>query len=151
MQISPKGIALIKEFEGCILTAYKDPGAENGLPITIGIGSTMYTDGSKIKLGDVITQEKAEQLLAWEVGNKASVLNGNGIKVNQNQFDSLCSFIFNIGVGAFNKSTLLKKVKANPNDPTIANEFLKWNKNNGKVMKGLTRRRQAESDLYFAK
>jgi len=149
MTISENGVALIKKFEGFIPKAYKDPGSVDGLPITIGYGSTMYKDGSKIKLGDVVTEQQASELLAWEVNNKAEVINSYNLKVNQNQYDSLSSFIYNIGAGGFNKSTLLKKVKANPQDPTIRDEFMKWNKNDGKVMKGLTNRRKAEADNYF--
>jgi len=68
--------------------------------------------------------------------------------INQNQFDALVSLAYNIGVGNLQKSTLLKKVNANPNDPAIRAEFLKWNKANGKALNGLTNRRIAEADLY---
>ena len=67
------------------------------------------------------------------------------------QFDALVSFAYNVGVGNFAKSTLLKKVNANPNDPTIRSEFEKWNKANGRVLKGLVTRRKEEADLYFTK
>lgn len=149
MTISKNGIDLIHSFESCKLTAYKDPGSKDGLPVTIGWGSTMYTDGTKIKLGDVITQQHADDLFICEISRKSNVLNAMNLKLNQNQFDSLCSFIYNLGVGAFESSTLLKKIKINPNDPLITAEFMKWINNNGKVMKGLIRRRKAESSLYF--
>lgn len=71
--------------------------------------------------------------------------------VNQNQFNALVSLSYNIGVNAFAKSTLLKKVNFNPNDLTIKNEFLKWNKAGGKVIQGLTNRREIESQLYYEK
>jgi lysozyme len=71
-------------------------------------------------------------------------------KLTQNQFNALVSFAFNLGVTALNKSTLLKKVNINPNDPTIAAEFAKWNKAGGKVLNGLTKRRAKEAKLYFA-
>jgi lysozyme len=69
--------------------------------------------------------------------------------ITQNQFDALVSFCYNVGPSNLKSSTLLKKVNLNPNDPTIKNEFLKWNRGGGKVLDGLTRRRQAEADLYF--
>jgi len=73
-----------------------------------------------------------------------------GEYVNQNQFDALTSFAYNVGIGGFKKSTLLKLVKANANNPLIRNEFAKWNKAGGKVLKGLTNRRKEEADLYFS-
>ena len=149
MTISDNGVKFIKQFEGFIPNAYKDPGSSDGLPTTIGYGSTMYKDGSRIKLGDVITEQQASDLLAWEVGNKSAVINSYKLKINQNQFDSLSSFVYNLGAGAFNYSTLLKKIKINPNDPTIKDEFMKWVKNDGKIIKGLVRRRDAEQKLYF--
>jgi hypothetical protein len=71
--------------------------------------------------------------------------------INCYQADALTSFCYNCGVGNFRKSTLLKKVNKNPSDPTIRNEFAKWNRSGGKVLAGLTRRRKAEADLYFTK
>lgn len=138
---------LIKSFEGCFLDAYPDPGHDNGLPITIGWGSTTYKDGKLIKLGDTISQGLADELLAWEVDIKAQGVTGllNGAGVTQNQFDAIVSFAYNVGLGNLASSTLLKKVKRGENAST---EFLKWNKAGGKVMKGLTRRRVAERDLY---
>jgi lysozyme len=149
MTISENGVKFIKQFEGFIPNAYKDPGSSDGLPVTIGYGSTMYKDGSRIKLGDVLTEQQASDLLAWEVGNKSAVINSYKLKLTQNQFDALSSFVYNLGAGAFNYSTLLKKIKINPNDPTIKDEFMKWVKNDGKTMKGLVRRRDAEQKLYF--
>lgn len=70
-------------------------------------------------------------------------------ELNQNQFDALVSFTYNLGSTNLGKSTLLKKVNANPCDKTIKDEFLKWNKAGGKVLNGLTRRRNAEAELYF--
>jgi lysozyme len=70
--------------------------------------------------------------------------------INQNQFDALVSFCYNLGAGALKRSTLIKKVNADPNDPSIKLEFLKWNKSGGKVLNGLTLRRNAESELYFS-
>jgi lysozyme len=134
-------------FEGYKPKAYLCPA---GI-VTIGFGSTMYTDGRKIKLGDTINEQQANELLMWELKNKAIAL--HGLNLNQNQFDSCLSFIFNLGIGAFAKSTLKKKILLNPNDATIKAEFMKWNKARvgGQLieLKGLTRRRIAEAELYF--
>lgn len=152
MRPSLKCYDLIKSFEGCRLTAYKDPGSLDGtgLPITIGFGSTMKKDGTRFKLGDNITMEQAEDLLRWEINNKAAVVDGLTSKcvLNQNMFDALVSLVFNIGAGNFANSTLLKKLRISPTDPTIPDEFLRWNKANKKVMLGLTRRRAAEAKVY---
>jgi len=147
MIASQNCINLIKLFEGYKPKAYLCPA---GVP-TIGFGSTMYTDGRKIKLGDTINEQQGNELLMWELKNKSIAL--HGLNLNQNQFDSCLSFIYNLGIGAFTKSTLRKKILINPNDKTIKDEFLKWNKArvNGQLteLKGLTRRRIAEADLYF--
>lgn len=142
---------IIQKWESLSLKAYPDPGSRSGMPVTIGFGSTMYEDGRRIQLGDVITKSRADDLLQWEVDKKAKSVDKllKGVKINQSQFDSLVSFSYNVGVGAFQKSTLLKKVKANPNHPSIETEFMKWVKNDGKTMKGLVRRRKAEVELYF--
>ena len=143
MEISRKGIDLIKKFEGCRLKAYR---CSAGVP-TIGYGNTYYEDGSKVKIGDVITQERAESLLKELVKNYYH----QHKHITQNQFNAITSFCYNVGNGNYNKSTLKKKLLANPNDPSIRNEFMKWNKAGGKELLGLTRRRKAEADLYFSK
>ena len=148
MKPSQKCYDAITSFEGLKLESYLDTGAV----ATIGFGSTMYEDGSKVKLGQTISIEKAHSLLKWEINNKAKVINSQltNYPVNQNQFDALVSFAYNVGVGAFSSSTLLKKVKANPGDISIRNEFMRWNKDNGKTVQGLTNRRKKEADLYFS-
>ncbi len=144
--ISNKGIDLIKSFEGFESKAYVCPAGV----VTIGYGATYWEDGRKIKLGETITQEKAIVLL-----NNMLIPYCKGVDsmtrddVSQSQFDALVSFAYNCGLQALKGSTLLKKVNAMPNDMTIADEFLKWNKANGKALAGLTRRRKAESDMYF--
>lgn len=146
MKIGTKGIALIKQFEGCKLKAYKD-----AVGIwTIGWGNTQYENGKSVKQGDFITQQTADELFLLIVSKFDSAVNNLVNNVNQNQFDALVSFAYNCGIGNLQKSTLLKKVKKVPCDPTIAQEFAKWNKAGGKVLNGLTRRRKAESDLYFS-
>ena len=142
MTPSKKAIDLIKSFEGKFLKAYRDP-----IGIwTIGYGTIKYPNGQWVKGGDVITEQQATDYLMHEVIQKAK---GITAIVNQNQFDALVSFAYNLGNGALNNSTLLKKVKANPCDPTIRNEFMRWVNAGGKKLTGLVSRRQAEADLYF--
>jgi lysozyme len=147
MELSNKGLSLIKKHEGCKLTAYK---CAAGV-WTISYGNTKYADGKAVKEGERITIKQAEELFAKVVNEFSySVYFLCGEYVNQNQFDALTSFAYNVGIGAFKKSTLLKLVRANANNPLIRNEFAKWNKAGGKVLKGLTNRRKEEADLYFS-
>jgi lysozyme len=146
-------IDFIKHQEGCRLTSYPDSGGR----YTIGYGSIMYRNGDRVKQGQTISIEQAIDLLHWQVTLKAVAVNAllGGYRVNQNQFDALCSFAYNEGVSALENSTLLRKVKLNPNDPTIKDEFLKWCKIrvNGTfvILQGLTNRRLAEWEIYNTK
>lgn len=141
-------VNIIKKFEGLKLKAYPDPGS-GGLPITIGYGSTMYDDGKRINLGDVITEERATELLYWEVKQKSSALKYlRGL--NQNQFDAIVSFVYNVGIGAFESSTLKRLIVNNPSNPLIRYQFERWNKSRGRILNGLTKRRKEEADLYFS-
>ena len=141
MKTSPKGIALIKEFEGLRLKAYKCPGGV----WTIGYGHT-----AGVKPGMVITKAQAEEYLKADLIAFERYLNGLGLALNQNQFDALISFIYNVGTGNFSNSTLLRKVRANPQDNSIIDEFLRWVYSKGRVLPGLQRRRLAEMKLYFS-
>lgn len=147
MTISQAGLNQIKKHEGLRLRAYLD---QVGVP-TIGYGNTFYEDGSKVKLGESVTIERAEQLLKYMVDRVFSAGVSDLVKkeINQAQFDALVSFAYNVGVAAFRNSTMLKKININPCDPTIRDEFMKWNKAGGRVLKGLTNRRKEEADLYF--
>lgn len=146
MKPSQQCYDVIKLHEGLRLTAYRDA---VGVP-TIGYGNTFYEDGSKVKMGDKITQQRADSLLVLIVDSFAtSVDEYVTVVLNQNQFDALVSFTYNVGKSAFAKSTLLKKVNAGPCDPAIRAEFMRWNKAKGKVLAGLTKRRKLEADLYF--
>lgn len=140
MKTSDNGIELIKRFEGLRLKAYLCPA---GKP-TIGYGHT-----KDVKLGDVITEEEAEQLLREDLIAVENEINKHNLNLNQNQFDALVSFVYNVGIGNFRSSTLLKKIKANPNDESIANEFKRWVYSNGKRLPGLVKRREEEAELYF--
>ena len=146
-QISQRGLSLIKRFEGVELKPYLCPG---GIP-TISIGCTYYEDGTKVKMTDApISEARAMDIFLNVVKHyERSVDSFCRDDINQNQFDALVSFCYNLGAGALKSSTLLKKVNANPNDELIRLEFLKWNKAQGKVLNGLTLRRQAEAELYF--
>jgi lysozyme len=146
MNINPATRALIRRYEGCRLKAYQC----SAKVWTIGWGSTFYEDGSKVQMGDTITQERADRLFVILLDQFAAQVRPL-IKqpLNDNQFGALLSFAYNAGVGALQRSTLLKLVNANPNNPLIRQEFNKWNKAGGKVLLGLTRRRTAEADLYF--
>ena len=146
MKLNKEGADLIKEFEGCKLKAYQCSAKK----WTIGYGNTFFEDGTPVKVGDAITQDKAEkmfELISNEFSAKVAKLVPSHI--TPNQFGSLVSFAYNCGVVNLQKSTLLKKVIANHNDQSIRAEFLKWNKAGGKVLAGLTRRREAEANLYF--
>ena len=147
-KLSQKGLDLIKQFEGLSLTPYVCSGGIN----TIGYGSTYYPNGQKIKLTDpAITQVVAESFLKHSLSTYEKAVDSFcRDDISQSQFDALVSFAYNLGTGALQKSTLIKKVNANPKDVTIADEFMKWNKANGKVLAGLTKRRQAEANLYFS-
>lgn len=146
MKLNQKGINLLHEFEGLRLEAYLCPAK---IP-TIGWGSTYYEDGKKVKMGDKITKERADALFLKIAEDFAKRVRGLVKKeLTENQFSALVSFTYNVGVGAFQRSTLLRKVNSNPNDPTIHNEFMRWNKVAGKPVRGLTRRRESESKLYF--
>jgi lysozyme len=149
MKPSKNAIDLIKKYEGLYLNAYLCPAS---IP-TIGYGTIRYPDGKGVKLGEKVTMKRAEELLIWEVEKIATQI--PALKINQNQYDSLVSFTYNLGIGNLSKSTLLKKIKANPDDPTIKDEFLKWTKArvNGQLttLKGLVRRRTEEYELYAKK
>jgi lysozyme len=147
-KIGTKGLELIKSFEGLKLKPYLCPAK---VP-TVGYGSTFYENGKKVKITDPsITEQRASKLLLDSLkGFERYVDSYCRDDINQNQFDALVSFCYNLGPANLKSSTLLKKVNVNPNDPTIAQEFLRWNKAGGRALKGLTKRRQAESDLYFS-
>lgn len=137
---------ILKETEGIRLNAYQDTG---GI-WTIGIGATFYENGKKVQSTDKITLQRAYELFHFhlqyfENGVKKLVTS----KINDNQLSALTMFAFNVGLGQFKASTLLKLVNNNPNDELIKKEFPKWNKDNGKVLGGLVTKRKLELQLYF--
>jgi GH24 family phage-related lysozyme (muramidase) len=140
MNISQAGIDLIKSFEGCVLTSYKDV---SGV-WTIGYGHT-----SGVREGQVITQNDAEVMLKFDVQKYVKGVNENvKVVLNQNQFDALVSFTYNCGVSALRTSTLLERL--NQNDFVGASkEFDKWVHAGGKVIQGLVNRRSKEKALFL--
>lgn len=141
-----KGISLIKQFEGFSAKPYICSGGAK----TIGYGATYYPNGLRVTMSDkAITEAQATTMLMNMLRTyEKSVDSFCRDDINQNQFDALVAFAYNVGVNALKNSTLLKKVNKNPQDVTIRNEFLKWNKANGRALKGLTNRRIAEANLY---
>lgn len=147
MQISIQGTKLIAEFEGFSNKPYLD---QRDIP-TIGYGSTIYPNGEKVKLTDTpITKEFAIECLLYHVGQivipimKKKII----IELNQNQIDSLASFIYNVGIGAFGNSTLLRRINNKFSKEQIKEAFLMWNKISGNTSKGLTNRREKEANLF---
>ena len=146
MQTSDKGIALIKQFEGCKLTAYQD---SVGV-WTIGYGWTQPVDGKPIRAGMTIKQETAERLLKTGlVSYESDVSRLVKVGLTQGQFDALVSFTYNLGARSLSTSTLLRKLNAG-DCVGAADEFMRWNKAGGKVLNGLTRRREAERALFLS-
>jgi len=144
--VSKNGLNIIKKYEGFRNHPYL---CAAGIP-TIGYGNSYYLDGRKVKLTDEpITIKDAEKLLKSILNEFEKGINKVvNVRLNQNQFDAVVSFTYNVGIGAFISSTLLRKININPNDESISHEFKKWNKVNGIVMKGLKKRRNEESYLY---
>lgn len=139
--INQTGLNLIKDFEGCVLTAYDD-----GVGVlTIGYG---HTQG--VTWGQTITQAQAEQLLAKDLNYfEQSVTNLVKVALTDNQFAALVSLVFNIGTGAFANSTLLNLLNQNQYQ-AAAFQFLRWVYGDGKVLAGLVRRRKAEQNLFLS-
>jgi lysozyme len=128
MKVSSKGLELIKEFEGFSGVAYLCSAKK----ATIGYGNTFWEDGTPVKIGDQISKERAETLLKHVVDNFSVAVEVDiKIEVTQNQFDALVSLAYNIGLGAFKNSTLLRQLNRG-NFVGASQEFLRWNKSNGK-------------------
>jgi len=147
MKLNNKGYNIICEFEGFSSKPYLCPAKL----ATIGYGNTFYSDGKKVTLLDKeITKLEAFEMFK-EIADKFAKRVSSCVKspLNQNQFNSLVSFAYNVGVANFMNSTLLKKVNTNHNDLSIKDEFLRWDKVGTKKLNGLTKRRIYEADNYF--
>ncbi|TNH43767.1 lysozyme [Photorhabdus luminescens] len=141
MQISEHGLAELKIYEGCSLTAYRCPANV----WTIGYGHTLG-----VKPGDVTTEAQAEQFLLDDLAPVYITIEHNvKVPLTQGQFDALCSFIFNLGAGALVRSTLLKKLNAG-DYKGAANEFMRWNMAGGRVLPGLDARRASEKTMFLS-
>jgi len=148
MQISKEGLALIKKFEGCP--------TENGLAVsykcaanvwTIGYGSTKY-EGKPVEGGMCITTQEAEDLLLHEMEEYEGYINDLvKVPLHQHQFDSVVAWVFNLGPSNLTASSMLKVLNTSAYDD-VPFQMRRWNKANGKVLEGLTRRRLAESLLF---
>ena len=147
MKLDESGYKLIQEFEGLSLVPYLC----SAKVATIAYGSTFYPSGKKVTMQDAPISLATAKWMLKETADKFATDVDKLIKskLTQNQFNALVSFAFNLGVTALGRSTLLKKVNVNPQDITITNEFLKWNKAGGKVLNGLTKRRTIEAKIYF--
>jgi lysozyme len=145
LRTTRKGIDLIKQFEGRVLKAYKCPAGV----LTIGYGHTNAAGGFQFNASTVITAAQALQILRADIDKFEDGVERliKGATLSKCQFDAIVSLAFNIGLGAFGKSTLLKRIKAGNLDAVPA-EFMKWNKVKGKAVAGLTRRRRAEAALW---
>lgn len=153
MKTSTNGVQVMHYFEKCVLTAYPDPGSVDGKPWTIGWGDT----GPDVKEGLVITQDEADARFARRLAREfePGVMSLVKVPMTQGQFDALVCFAYNVGLDqdedtkaeGLGDSTLLRKVNAG-DFAGAALEFAKWNKNDGRVMLGLIRRRAAEAALF---
>jgi len=141
MKTGSKGIELIKHFEGCELEAYKCPA---------GVWTIGYGHIKGVKEGMTITELQAEEMLKSELNEYEGYINNLvTVELNQNQFDAMVSWVYNLGGGNLKASTLLKVLNSGEYDGVPA-QMMRWNKAGGKVLEGLTRRRQAEADLFVA-
>lgn len=151
MRTSGHGIAVMHYFESCKLQAYPDPGSRDGTPWTIGWGHT----GPEVRKGVVWTQAQADAVLVDDLRKReAMVAKLVRVELTQGQFDALVLFVYNVGEGDVKRgisglatSTLLKLLNAGDYRGARA-QFARWNKNDGKVMRGLIRRRAAEVGLW---
>jgi lysozyme len=141
------GIDIIKQWEGCFLTAYHGAADRPGL-LTIGYGHTEAAGPPKVYAGQKITPREAENILKSDLSKvEEAVERLVKVELNDNQFATLVSFVFNVGEGNFRKSTLLKKLNAKDYD-AIPSELMKWTMANGKRVQGLANRRAAEAGLW---
>ena len=142
MNISQKGLDLIKKYEGCKLYAYRCPAGV----LTIGYG---HTKG--VKAGQAITQAQAEQFLREDIRPLETLLNDMRLNFKQNQFDALISWIFNLGAANFKSSTMYKKIIAHADDLDITDQMVKWYNAAGRPLLGLKKRRVEEANMFLGK
>ena len=141
MKASVDAYELIKQFEGLRLEAYLCPA---------GIWTIGYGHTSGVSPNSFITIQEADEYLHRDVAAIEMQLNKLNLSLRQCQWDAIVSFVFNVGIGNFKASTLLAKIRINQDDNSIIDEFLRWVYANGKVMRGLQKRRLTEMKLYFS-
>ncbi len=145
--VNAETLALSKKLEGLRLKAYPDPGSRDGKPVTIGYGTTRIS-GKAVTLGTTITEAQAEKYhMADLEAVTAAIERLVKVPLNDNQLGALTLFANNMGTGALQKSTLLKKLNAGNYD-AVPSKLAKWRFNDGKVMQGLVNRRAAEAGLW---
>jgi lysozyme len=143
--ISEQGFAIIREFEGFHTNAYLDTGGV----WTIGFGTIKYPDGANVKKGDTCAKDQAELWLKNDCQWVDACLDKYvKVNINQNQFDALASFVYNIGETAFVKSTMLTLINQN-SLTSAASQFDRWVFDNGKRIQGLVNRRAKEKSLFL--
>jgi lysozyme len=144
-QVSPQGVDLICGFEGLELKAYDD-----GVGVcTIGYGTTIYPHGKAVQYGDTCTIEQAKNYMQYDLRRFEQAVNAAvNVPLNQNQFDALVSLSYNIGIGAFKNSTLLKLLNASDYH-AASHQFDVWIKAGGKTVQGLVNRRAVEKTLFL--
>lgn len=149
MNISRKGLEFIKGHEGLVLKAYADAGY-GWDRATIGYGHTSQAGPPKVHKGMTITRKEASAILRQDLKTFESAIRRHvKVTLTQGMYDALCSFVFNVGIPNFRNSTLLRKL--NQGDYIgAANEFAKWRKSNGRVLKGLVKRRAGEKALFLS-
>lgn len=139
MKCGDAGLELIKSHEGCRFEAYQD---------SVGVWTIGYGHTLGVFDGQVIDQDEADRLLEADlVSAEKCIMNSVTGAITQNQFDALCSWVFNLGCGALRNSGLLRKLNAG-DDEGAAQEILKWDHAGGRTLAGLTARREAESELF---
>ena len=142
MNISQKGIDLIKKFEGCKLYSYRD---------SVGVATIGYGHTKNVKMGMSITQAQADLFLKEDVLLFEKSINALNINFTQGEFDALCSWCFNLGVGNFKSSTMYKYIIARKSDLEITDQMVKWHNAGGKPLLGLKKRRCAEANMFLGR
>ena len=142
MNISQKGIDLIKKFEGCKLYSYRD---------SVGVATIGYGHTKNVKMGMSITQAQADLFLKEDILLFEKSINALNINFTQGEFDALCSWCFNLGVGNLKSSTMYKYIIARKSDIEITDQMVKWHNAGGKPLLGLKKRRCAEANMFLGR
>ena len=139
MKTSEEGKTLIKKFEGCKLEAYLD---------AVDVPTIAYGRTKDVKIGDICTQQQAEDWLEEELVEYEGYVNeAVKVELTQPQFDSLVSWTYNLGPSNLNRSSMLRVLNASDYD-NVPEQIMRWNKAGGRVLAGLVRRREAEAEMF---